>query len=99
RNTSVETNQNPSLEGKNLNVANLTNKNQIQGDDLSYYPPDDECSDSEESKKYYENTHKFPDPKYMFNLKAKGLTTPEKFISWWNKNYSNFQITVDTIKR
>ena len=34
----------------------------------------------------------------MFNLKARGLTTREKFVTWWNKN-QNFQITVDSIKR
>ena len=36
----------------------------------------------------------------MFNLKAKGLTTREKFVAWWNEeDHPDFQITVDSIKR
>ncbi|CAG8480634.1 5731_t:CDS:2 [Ambispora gerdemannii] len=31
--------------------------------------------------------------KYMFDLKAKGLTTPEKFVVWWNETHPDFQIT------
>ncbi|PKY43289.1 hypothetical protein RhiirA4_457249 [Rhizophagus irregularis] len=88
---------------------NSTNKNQTQVDDLSYYLPDDDFSDSEESKaltvkhrilslkRMYEEIHKFPDPKYMFNLKAKRLTTPKKFVAWWNKEHPDFQITIDSI--
>ena len=34
----------------------------------------------------------------MFNLKEKGLTTPEKFVAWWNGNNPDFQITVDSIE-
>ncbi|CAG8449575.1 22868_t:CDS:2 [Gigaspora rosea] len=32
-------------------------------------------------KRYYKNYHKFLDPNYMFDLKAKGLTTTEKFVA------------------
>ncbi|KAF0454725.1 kinase-like domain-containing protein [Gigaspora margarita] len=83
----------------------------LLGDDLSYYSPDEECSDSEESKAltikhsflslktHYKIDHEFPDPKYRFNLKARGLTTPEKFVAWWNENHHDCQITVDSIKR
>ncbi|CAG8805897.1 11077_t:CDS:2, partial [Dentiscutata erythropus] len=79
--------------------------------DLSYYSPDDEDSDSEESraltikisilslKTHYKIDHIFPDRKYMFNLKARGLTTPEKFVAWWNENHPDCQITVDSIQR
>ncbi|RHZ58787.1 hypothetical protein Glove_368g37 [Diversispora epigaea] len=105
-NITRETNQKTLLEENNFNVADLTNKNQIREDDL--YSPDESDSDSEESKaltikhsiriRFYEYTHKFPDPKYMFNLKEKGLTTPEKFVAWWNGNNSDFQITVDSIE-
>jgi len=49
-------------------------------------------------KRMYEIIHEFPDPKYMFNLKAKGLTTREKFVEWWNENHPDFQITADSIK-
>ena len=49
-------------------------------------------------KRMYEEIHEFPDPKYMFDLKTKELTTPEKFVAWWNENHSDFQITVDFIK-
>ncbi|RHZ82070.1 hypothetical protein Glove_114g38 [Diversispora epigaea] len=111
RNTSVETDQNSSLEENNFNVADSAKKNQTQEeDDLFYYSPDDEYSDSEESKaltikhsilslkRMYEDTHEFPDPKYMFNLKARGLTTPEKFVVWWNESHPDFQITVDSIE-
>ncbi|KAF0558842.1 kinase-like domain-containing protein [Gigaspora margarita] len=104
RNTSVETDQTLSFEGNNS--TDSTNKNQIQ-DDLS---PDD-FSDSEESlamtielhlrslKRTYEEIHYFPDPKYLFDLKTKGLTTPEKFVAWWNENHPDFLITVDSIKK
>ncbi|CAG8591655.1 8088_t:CDS:2 [Acaulospora morrowiae] len=107
--TSAETDQNPSFEENNSTVP--TNSNQIQGDDLAYYSPDDDYSDSEESKaitiklsilslkKMYEEIHEFPDPKYMFDLKTKGLTTPEMFVAWWNENHQDFQITVDSIKK
>ncbi|UZO29124.1 uncharacterized protein OCT59_022614 [Rhizophagus irregularis] len=107
QNTSVKTNQNPSLEGNNS--MDSTNKNQTQVDDLSYYSPDDDFSDSEESKaltvkhrilslkRMYEEIHEFPDPKYIFDLKTKGLTTPKKFVAWWNKKHPDFQITVDSI--
>ncbi|CAG8458213.1 10913_t:CDS:2 [Ambispora leptoticha] len=108
QNTSVENCKNPSKEENNSNVVDLTKKYQIQEDDL--YSPDEDDSDSEESKKltikhsilslkrFYEYTLKFPDPKYMFNLKEKGLTTPEKFVAWWNGNNPDFQITVDSIE-
>ncbi|CAG8693859.1 15862_t:CDS:2 [Acaulospora morrowiae] len=108
QNTSVENSKNPSFEENDPNVVNLTKKYQIQEEDL--YSPDEDDSDSEESKtltikhsilslkRYYEYTHKFPDPKYMFDLKAKGLTTPEKFVAWWNGNNPDFQITVDSIE-
>jgi hypothetical protein len=46
----------------------------------------------------YEEIHVFPDPKYMFDLKTKELTTPEKFVAWWNENHPDFLITVDSIK-
>ena len=35
----------------------------------------------------------------MFNFKARGLTTREKFVAWWNENHPDFQITVDSIKK
>ncbi|CAG8653706.1 10989_t:CDS:2, partial [Paraglomus brasilianum] len=63
-------------------------------DDL-YSPDEDDVS----LKRFYEYTLKFPDPKYMFNLKEKGLTTPEKFVAWWNGNNPDFQITVDAKMR
>ena len=47
----------------------------------------------------YEETHEFPDPKYLYDLKTKGLTTPEMFVAWWNENHQDFQITVDSIKK
>ena len=34
----------------------------------------------------------------MFNFKARGLTTREKFVEWWNENHPDFQITADSIK-
>ncbi|CAG8824075.1 8177_t:CDS:2, partial [Dentiscutata erythropus] len=46
--TSAETDQNPSFEENNSNIP--TNSNQIQGDDLAFYSPDDDYSASEESK-------------------------------------------------
>ncbi|EXX51358.1 hypothetical protein RirG_262670 [Rhizophagus irregularis DAOM 197198w] len=46
----------------------------------------------------YEEIHEFPDPKYMFDLKTKGLTTPEKFVAWWNESHPDFQITIDSIR-
>jgi len=49
-------------------------------------------------KTMYKAIHKFPDPKYKFNLKARGLTTPEKFVVWWNENHPDCQITVDSIE-
>ncbi|PKC01134.1 hypothetical protein RhiirA5_381955 [Rhizophagus irregularis] len=79
QNTSVKTNQNPSLEGNNS--MDSTNKNQTQ---VSL-------------KRMYEEIHEFPDPKYIFDLKTKGLTTPKKFVAWWNKKHPDFQITVDSI--
>ncbi|KAF0454724.1 kinase-like domain-containing protein [Gigaspora margarita] len=103
--------KNLSLEESSFDIADSTNKSQKQGDDLSYYSPDEECSDSEESKAltikhsflslktHYKIDHEFPDPKYRFNLKARGLTTPEKFVAWWNENHHDCQITVDSIKR
>ena len=45
----------------------------------------------------YEEIHEFPDPKYMFDLKTKELTTPEKFVAWRSENHPDFQITVDSI--
>ncbi|CAI2183446.1 9909_t:CDS:2, partial [Funneliformis geosporum] len=97
QNTSVKTNQNPSLEENNS--IDSTNRNQTQEVNLSYYSPNDDFSDSEESKalmvkhhirivsdrfcfislkRMYEEIHEFPDLKYMFDLKTKGLTTPKK---------------------
>ncbi|CAG8466871.1 6103_t:CDS:2 [Dentiscutata erythropus] len=103
QNTSAKTDQkNPFLEEESQKE---------DPNDLSYYSPDEEISDSEESKaltikhsflslkKGYEETHKFPDPKYMFNLKARGLNTREKFVAWWNENHPDCQITVDSIIR
>jgi hypothetical protein len=29
----------------------------------------------------YEEIHEFSDPKYMFDLKTKGLTTPKKLVA------------------
>ncbi|CAG8823736.1 12447_t:CDS:2, partial [Dentiscutata erythropus] len=57
------------------NSKDPTNKNQIQ---VSL-------------KEEYEEFHEFPDPKYMFDLKTKGHTTPE--------NYLDCQITVDSFKK
>ncbi|CAG8563855.1 10529_t:CDS:10 [Diversispora eburnea] len=96
RNTSIKTDQNLSLEGNSLNVTDPTNKNLIYSIERTTLF----SNNFEESKaltikhsihiKYYENTHKFPDPKYMFNLKARGLTTSEKFVSWWDQEPSKF---------
>ena len=43
----------------------------------------------------YEETHEFPDPKYMFDLKTKGLTTPKSLL---HEKHPDFQITVDSIR-
>ncbi|CAG8719281.1 24643_t:CDS:2 [Dentiscutata erythropus] len=60
----------------------------IRARNKSYYSSDEESSDSEESKVFtikhsicthYKIDHEFPDPKYKFNLKARGITTPEKW--------------------
>ncbi|CAG8724212.1 14419_t:CDS:2, partial [Dentiscutata erythropus] len=81
RNTSAKTDQ------KN------EEKSQKKENDLSYYSPDEESSDSEENKAQtielsisclksdYKRTHEFPEPKFRFNLKRRGLTTPEKFAA------------------
>ncbi|CAG8602855.1 15173_t:CDS:2 [Funneliformis mosseae] len=50
-------------------------------------------------KRWYKDSGKFPDPKRMFNLKARGLTTPEKFVSWWNENHPDCLITVNCIEK
>ncbi|CAG8559394.1 75_t:CDS:2 [Funneliformis caledonium] len=79
-----------------------TSKYQI--DENNYYTPDDnDIIDTEESKgvinfRWYKDSGKFPDPKRMFNLKARGLTTPEKFVSWWNENHPDCLITANCIE-
>ncbi|GBB86853.1 hypothetical protein RclHR1_01330007 [Rhizophagus clarus] len=85
---SVETDQYPSS-GEN-NSDDSTNKNQIQWD--WYEIP------TVSLKRFYEETCEFPDPKYFFDLKTKGLTTREKFVAWWNENHPDCQITADSIK-
>ncbi|CAG8578268.1 13081_t:CDS:2 [Gigaspora margarita] len=50
-------------------------------------------------KNYYKKCHEFCDPNYMFDLKAKGLTTPEKFVTWWNEKHPDCQITVESIEK
>ncbi|CAB5380624.1 unnamed protein product [Rhizophagus irregularis] len=91
--------------GKN-NSKDSTNKNQIQ-EDTSYDSPDDDYSDSEESRaitiklsiRIVRRNHEFPDPKYLYDLKMKGLTTRERFVAWWNEHHPDFQITVDSVKK
>ncbi|CAG8676581.1 9862_t:CDS:2 [Ambispora leptoticha] len=108
--TSAETDQNPSFEENNS-----TNSNQIEDierDDLAYYSPDDDYSDSEESKaitiklsirtfpsrKCTKKSTNFLTPNTCSTSRRKG-STPEKFVAWWNENHQDFQITVDSIKK
>ncbi|CAG8472226.1 25977_t:CDS:2 [Dentiscutata erythropus] len=81
-------------------------RNSAKTDQKTPFFEKEEDSDSEESKALtikhsirYEETGLFPDPKYMFNLMARGLTTPEKFVAWWNETHPDCQITVDSIMR
>ncbi|CAG8522315.1 9226_t:CDS:2 [Dentiscutata erythropus] len=95
------------ITGSNIAFSNVVPETIILGDDLSCYSPDEECSNSEESKALtikqlsiastlYKIDHKFPDLKYRFNLKARG---PDRFVAWWSENHPGCQITVDSIKR
>ena len=48
-------------------------------------------------KESFNRTHKFHDPNFMWDLKAKGLTTPEKFVTWWNEKHPDCKITVESL--
>ncbi|CAI2168060.1 17992_t:CDS:2 [Funneliformis geosporum] len=65
------------------NFVDETSKNQINEND--YYSPDDDDSDSEEGR--------------ALTIKHSiCLTTPEKFVSWWNENHPDCQITIDSLE-
>ncbi|KAF0436904.1 kinase-like domain-containing protein [Gigaspora margarita] len=98
-------NKNTSCSEKKSSEVAKIDQGEISPDDSDDEPETEEnrafmiSSSMATIKNYYKNYHKFRDPNYMFDLKAKGLTTPEEFVTWWNEKHPDCQITVESIKK